>query len=190
MNNHADVLKQCLPPVSYDANAVNLSAELGAVGHQLDIAMATADQLSAEMFPDTVSQTLLDWERVYGLPDPCVTITQTLEQRKAALVSKVSAHGGQSRAYFIGVAEAMSYTGATIDEFAPMTCNDDCNAVLNSEADRFYWQLNLPAATGGLFVMDCDSDCNSALQSWGDEAIECRINKFKPAHSGVIFAYP
>ena len=189
MNHHVDVLKQCFPPVSYDANAVNLSAELVAMGNQLDIALASADQLSAEMFPDTVSQTLLDWERVYGLPDPCVTIVQTSGQRKAALVSKVNAHGGQSRAYFIGVAEAIGYVGATIDEFAPANCNDNCNSVLNSDADRFTWQLNLPFTTGGVFIANCNGSCNDALQSWGDEALECRINKFKPAHTNVIFTY-
>lgn len=190
MSGHADFLKHCLPPVSYDANAVNLTTELNAVAKQLDTALVTADNLSTEMFADTTVQALLDWERVYGLPDPCVTIAQTIEQRRAALVSKVAALGGQSRAYFIGIAISMGYPDATIDEFQQMNCNSDCNAALNSEADTFYWQLNLPQSTGGVFYMDCNSDCNSALQSWGDEAIECRINKLKPAHTTALFAYP
>ncbi|MGZ4959338.1 MAG: YmfQ family protein [Methylomonas sp.] len=187
---HVDVLMQLLPPVSYDATSPVLGVELSAVGNQLDLAMANADQLRSEMYPDTCSVTLLDWERNYGLPDPCVTIQQTVDQRKAALISKVNAQSGQSRAYFIALSEAMGYPGATIDEFAPMTCSDDCNSSLYSDADRFVWQINLPAATGGVFVATCNSDCNSSLQSWGDEAIECRINKFKPAHTSVIFAYP
>jgi len=119
-----------------------------------------------------------------------VTIEQSLEQRRAALLSKLTMTGSQSRTYFIGLAAAMGYPAASIDEFFMLTCNDDCNGALNSQADVFTWQLNLPNATAGLFVMDCDSDCNSALQSWGDEAIECRINRFKPAHTSVIFAYP
>jgi uncharacterized protein YmfQ (DUF2313 family) len=143
-----------------------------------------------EADPRATIELLTDWERVAGLPDPCVTIEQTIEQRRSALASKLTMIGGQSRAYFIGIAEAMVYPGATIDEYWPMTCNDTCNESLYSEADKFAWTLNLPASTGGLFVMDCDSDCNSALQSWGDEAVECRINKFKPAHTSVIFAYP
>lgn len=190
MSQHVDVLKQLLPPVSYDRNAPNLSVELAAVGAQLDDAQASSDTLLNEMFPDTCTLTLLDWERVYGLPDPCVTIEQSIDQRRAALVSKYGAVGGQSRAYFIVVANAMGYPDATIEEFTPLTCNDDCNGVLNSEDDRFAWQLNLPAETGGVFVATCNSDCNSPLQSWGDEAIECRINKLKPAHTSVIFAYP
>jgi uncharacterized protein YmfQ (DUF2313 family) len=147
------------------------------------------DQLLNEADPRTTLELLTEWERVAGLPDPCVTIDQSIDQRRAALVSKLTATGGQSRAYFIALAESIGYVGATIDEYAPMTCNDNCDDWLYSEADLFCWQLNLPGSTGGLFVMDCDSDCNSALQSWGDEAIECRVNKFKPAHTNVIFAY-
>jgi len=142
-----------------------------------------------EADPRTTAELLPDWERVAGLPDVCVTIDQTTEQRRAALVSKLTMVGGQSRSYFIGIAESMGYTGATIDEFAPMTCNDNCNSALYSEADKFVWQLNLPFLTGGVFVMTCNDNCNTALQSWGDEALECRINKFKPAHTSVLFAY-
>lgn len=147
------------------------------------------EDLVNEADPRTTTEVLPDWERVAGLPDPCVTIDQTIEQRRSALVSKLTMTGGQSRAYFIGIAESMGYVGATIDEFAMMTCNDDCNSELNSIADLFAWRLNLPFSTGGVFVMDCESDCNSALQSWGDEALECRVNKFKPAHTSVLFAY-
>lgn len=150
---------------------------------------ARADALVVEADPRTTTELLFDYERIFELPDTCVTIDQTIEQRRVALHSKIISSGGQSRAYFIGIAEAMGYPGATIDEYAPMTCNDDCNDALYSDADRFAWTLNLPASTGGVFVMDCNSDCNSALQSWGDEALECRINKFKPAHTSVIFAY-
>lgn len=147
------------------------------------------DDLAEEADPRTTSELLLDWERVAGLPDPCVTISQTIEQRRSALASKLTYAGGQSRAYFIGLAEGMGYPGATIDEFALMTCNDDCNDSLYSIADLFTWRLNLSGATGGVFLMTCNSDCNGALQSWGNEALECRVNKFKPAHTAALFAY-
>jgi len=147
------------------------------------------DELVNAADPRTTVELLPDYERVFGLPDLCVTIEQTVEQRRAALLSKITERGGQSRAYFIALAASLGYAGATIDEFRPMTCNDDCNSALNGAADMFVWQLNLPGSTGGVFLMDCNSDCNSALQSWGDEALECRINQLKPAHTSVLFAY-
>lgn len=186
---HADVLKLCLPPVSYDPTDPILVAELEAEGKQLDAAQQSADQLLAEMHPSTATVSLPDWERVYGLPDPCVTIAHSIDQRRAALNSKANAKGGQSIAYFVGLAAIMGYPGATVDEFPMATCNSDCNAELNSEDDGFFWRLNLPAATGGVFQATCNSDCNSPLQSWGDEALECRIRKLRPAHTTVLFAY-
>lgn len=142
-----------------------------------------------EADPRTTQELLTDWERVAGLPDPCVTIDQSNAQRQVALASKLTMIGGQSRAYFIGIAEAMGYPGATIDEYLPANCNGNCNDALNSEDDKYAWTLNLPFSTGGVFIANCNGNCNDALQSWGDEALECRINKYKPAHTSVIFAY-
>lgn len=144
--------------------------------------------LATEADPRTTAELLADWERVAALPDVCVTITQTIEQRRAALVSKLIKTGGQSRAYFIELATALGYPSVTIDEFLMMNCNDDCNDSLIGLPDLFAWRVNLPL-TGGVFVMTCESNCNSSLQSWGNEAVECRINRLKPAHTNVLFAY-
>lgn len=148
-----------------------------------------AQDLLNEADPRTTSELLADWERVAGLPDPCVTVDTNVDQRRAALVAKLTSLGGQSRQYFIDLAVSFGYSGVTIDEYRPMNCTDDCNDALVSQADRFVWTINLPS-TSGVFVMNCDSACNSALQAWGDQAIECRINRYKPGQTTVIFAYP
>lgn len=147
-----------------------------------------ADDLIEEADPRTTHELLPDWERVAGLPDPCAPAEQTIAQRQAALTGKLTLVGDQSRQYFIDIATALGYVGATIDEYRPMTCNDDCNDALWSEGDRFAWQINLPY-TGGTFIANCNSDCNAPLQAWGDTAVECRINRYKPAHTTAIFAY-
>jgi uncharacterized protein YmfQ (DUF2313 family) len=149
---------------------------------------ARADDLIRESDPRTTSELIEDWERVADLPDQCVTVAQTLEQRRVSLTSKLTMQGGQSKKYFINLAASMGYADATIDEYRPMNCNDDCNDALYSADDRYFWTINLPS-TSGIFVMNCNSTCNDALQAWGDEAIECRINKYKPAHTTAIFAY-
>ncbi|TFW71409.1 hypothetical protein C3Y98_04705 [Methylotenera oryzisoli] len=158
------------------------SAELARVDARIEALINEAD-------PRVTSELLADWEALAGLPDPCVTVDQTVDQRRLALVSKLTNLGGQSRQYFINLATSMGYADATIDEYKPMNCNDNCNDALYSDNDRFYWTMNLPS-DGGIFIANCQSPCDSPLQSWGDEAIECRINKYKPAHTTVIFAYP
>lgn len=186
---HADLLRRLLPPVSVDPTGAEISVELEAEGNALDAALANADQLLLEADPRTCSLMLADWERTYDLPDPCVHVAQTVDQRRAALVSLVTMQGSQSRQFYIDLAAAMGYAGATIDEYGPMTCNDNCNDALWSEVDRYVWQLNLPYASGGVFVMNSNSACDSPLATWGDQAIECRVNRFKPAHTTAVFAY-
>lgn len=146
------------------------------------------DGVFNEFDPRTTSELISDWERVAALPDPCVTSDQSIEQRRAALVSKLIAQGGQSRQYFIDMAGSMGYPAATVDEYSQMVCDEDCDAALWSAPDEFVWQINLPS-DGAVFEMDCESSCDDALMIWGDEAIECRINRYKPAHTTVIFAY-
>jgi uncharacterized protein YmfQ (DUF2313 family) len=146
------------------------------------------DDLIDEADPRTTLEMLPDWERLAGLPDPCVTSEQTVEQRQSALVSKLTMQGGQSRAYYIQTAEDLGYPAATIEEYFPFTCESYCDEFLNSIADRHTWTIFLPS-DGGFEVMTCESPCDSFLQSFGDEVIECRINQYKPAHTKVLFAY-
>ncbi|HSH72333.1 MAG TPA: putative phage tail protein [Methylophilaceae bacterium] len=150
---------------------------------------ARADDLVDEADPRTTSELLPDWERVVGLPDPCVTVNQSVDQRRAALVSKLTSIGGQSRQYFLDLAFSLGYIGSSIEEYRPFNCTDDCNDALYSELDRFVWTLFLPS-NSGIYIMNCNSACNSPLQAWGDEVIECRVNRYKPAHTKAIFAYP
>lgn len=149
---------------------------------------ARIEDLINDADPRTTSELLLSYERVAGLPDECVTTSQSHQQRISALVTKLQTLGGQSRQYFIDMAADLDYPDATIDEFYPMRCDDPCDSVLNSVADRYWWRINLPS-DGATYVMKCDDPCDSPLQSWGEEVIECRIEQYKPAHTNVIFAY-
>lgn len=149
------------------------------------------DDLIEEADPRTTSELLSDWEEVAGLPDPCVVAsgaTQTKEQRRAALVAKLTAQGGQSRQFFIDLAAALGFPGATVDEYRPFKCNSKCDDALWTEDDRFAWKINLPS-TGGVFTMNCNSPCDSPLVAWGDSTVECRIQRLKPGHTTALVAY-
>lgn len=186
---HADLLKLLLPPEAFDPNARGVGGELQAEGAALDEALAQALALLEESDPGAAAALLPDWERVAGLPDPCVgTAPQSTGQRRAALVGRLTMYGGQSAAYYIGLAERYGYPGATVTEFRPATCNSDCNAAVFQEDWRPVWRLNLPQDTG-VFHASCNSNCNDPLQSWGDAALECTVRRFKPADTHVLFSY-
>ncbi|HFV4280401.1 TPA: hypothetical protein ACH9LV_005379, partial [Escherichia coli] len=60
---------------------------------------------------------------------------------------------------------------------------------LNAPEWRYYWQVNMPAATNTTW-MTCGDPCDSALRIWGDTVVECVLNKLCPSHTYVIFKYP
>lgn len=150
---------------------------------------ARARDLLAEADPRTTRELLPEWEATYGLPDLCVGAGQSVQERQAALVARVLAVGGQSRAYFIGVAAGLGYAGATITEFRPFTCGAACTAAVTAPAWWSSWRLNLAAAFT-IRRYSTRSACADPLRSWGDAALECAIRRLNPAHTHVIFAYP
>lgn len=186
---HAELLKLLLPPSSIDPNGPAISIELSAEGKALDDAYYSADQLLEEADPNTTALMLSDWERVYGLPDACVAaagIVQSIQERRAALVAKESFVGGQSPAFFIGLAADLGYT-ITITEYSPHTTEHDSEHPITDDPWRFVWQVNAPLNT--LRDRTSEDDTEMATAVWGNALMECVISRFKPAHTHVIFAY-
>jgi len=128
-----------------------------------------AAQLLSETDPAATAEMLSDWERVVGLPDPCVTTTQTVAERRQALEGRLTSVGGQSRDFFIQLAARLGYT-VTIDEFPSAA------AATAAGTKRTWFRAGSGAA-------------GEPISSWGNEALECQFNRFKPAHTQVLFAY-
>ena len=86
-----------------------------------DVASDAARFLTVESDPRSTIELLPDWERAFGLPDPCVRRMLTIPERRLALINKLTTQGGQSIAYYEGVADALGYT-ISIYEYQPYTC--------------------------------------------------------------------
>lgn len=187
MMNHAELLKLLLPPSSIDPNGQAISAEIGAEGNALDAALSSAIGLLREADPRMAVLLLSDWERVTGLPDACLAgAAQSTAERRAAVVTRITALGGQSKAYFIALAERLGYT-VTISEFRPYRVNSQVNAPICGELWTLVWQVNAAINTVRRFTVT--GAVNDPLASWGNAALECAITRLKPAHTKVIFAY-
>jgi len=151
---------------------------------------ARAMRLWEEADPRTADELLDAWERMLGLPDECMAgLALSLLERRRLAHQRLVEQGGQSAAYFMGLATLLGEPGCTVTEFRPMNCNDDCNDALFSDADRFYWRVNIPHAPNNTRAMNCNDDCNDALQLYTPSLIECPLSERKPAHTNVIFAY-
>lgn len=172
--------------------------------------------LITEAFPPTSADLLPDWERVLGLPEPCFPVAQTLAERRAAVVEKLQRRpGGQSRAYYIGLAIRLGYhetipsphtlpaevphevgrlNQVRIREFRPFMfgvsrCGDARWAFAPPEM-RFVWVVTVPGERLTWFrfgASQCGVDPHLTIRRAED--LECVLHKYKPAHTNLIFSY-
>ena len=191
---HADYLHQLqalLPPGPAwpKDDTATITQLLASLSQELARVDGRAMQLLEEADPRTTAELFADWERVTGLPDACATAfggDQTLAQRRAALVGRLTTLGGQSAAYFIGLAAALGYA-ITLSEFTEHSVLDDVEHPLYSAAWNFAWQVN--SALNTITDLTVEGSADDPLSAWGNSLLECVINRLAPAHTTVLFSY-
>jgi uncharacterized protein YmfQ (DUF2313 family) len=188
---YRDLLRSLLPTgTAWPTDETSmLSGLVSGLSRSLARTHNRAVDLIDECIPKTSTELLSDWERVCGLPDPCsADAAVTLQARRAAVVAKLSARGGQSRAFFIALADALGYE-ITITEFRPFrTGISKVGDPVCSSEWWFVWRVNAPEVTIRSFKVG-QSAVGEPLRSWGNQTLECAISQRKPAHTLVQFAY-
>jgi uncharacterized protein YmfQ (DUF2313 family) len=141
-----------------------------------------------ESDPFHTIELLPDWETDYGLPDPCTPLNPTIDQRRRALLAKIAEKGGQSRAYYIGVAAALGFT-VTITEFNTFRLGvSHFGDLLCGPGWQFVWQVNAPAITVEYFRFGI-SAFGEPFWTVDNTELECRLRAIMPAHTILNFAY-
>jgi uncharacterized protein YmfQ (DUF2313 family) len=159
-----------------------------------------ADLLERESDPRKTVELLPDWERAWGLPDPCFPKATTIGERQRMLVLYMTWLGGQSRQYFT---DLMAWVGFTINikEFAPFMCgisqvgdtrpksdpNQHFRWYIGPPEQRFYWTVEVlepaiiwfRASSGQAGV---DPHCRVGIP---DDAI-CLLERWKPSHTDIV----
>lgn len=165
-----------------------LSGLLAAEANALELAQLSGHQTYERIWPDS-GASLIEYERVLGLPDSCVmNEPQTVRQRIAAVMGKLNGVVGQSKAFYIQLAASLGYE-ITITEFRP------ARAGIARAGDAIYgdgwtsaWMVNsgevsiFPARAG-------ITGAGEALAVWGNKQLECRLSAMQPAHTILIFSY-
>ncbi len=190
-DQYREQLKALLPPGrAFPRERGNtLDSLTDAMAQELARIDVRADRLTFEAVPSSTSEMLADWERVAGLPDSCSgLLSDTQQGRRNDLVSKLVSRGGQSIAYFKSIALALGFE-IEIDEFRPFRAG---HAVAGDPLTNgqwvFVWRVRAPEVTVTSFRAGSGA-AGEPLATWGNAGLECRILRYKPAHTRVIFAY-
>jgi uncharacterized protein YmfQ (DUF2313 family) len=185
--------------------------------------------LEVESDPRMTIELLPDWERNWGLPDPCYKAPLTIYERQVALVMRMTIQGAQSREFFIQVAAQIGYT-IGITEYRVWTVGidgcGDCrvygdlppdpmrdqwgrpyldargghledgelsawpNYGIGPPSNNYYWTVHVDQAKLVWFRVSsgqCGVDPHLRIGVFDD--LECLLNRWKPAHTEIIFDY-
>jgi uncharacterized protein YmfQ (DUF2313 family) len=128
---------------------------------------ARANNLLVVAFPATVDDMLPEWNETLGLPGLTGYTGSDLAQQQAQVVAALTDSGGQSAAYFIGLAQKLGIPIA-INGYRPYRVNDHVNDPMYGQPWAHAWLVKV--------LTDASHDVLVVL-----------FDLYKPAHTTVLF---
>jgi len=170
-------LRQLLPPgPAFDlALQPDWAQIVAALAPELARVDGNGEALLLEMNPATATALLPYWEGYLGLPDVCtVPGSQTIEERRQAVIDKLTATGAPQLSYYRKLGSQLSIA-VEIEEFRPARVG------LTSVGDFLYgagwpwsWIASVPANTYG---------------SEAAASLNCRLQRDAPEYTDVVLGF-
>lgn len=187
--DYSDALSKLLPPGdAWRAAGQPLGDVLDGLAAEMARLDARALFLVDEADPGKTIELLDDWERVLGLPDPCLTVEQSDSERRTSARTRYTLVGGQTASFYIALAAGLGYS-ATVEDFPSAAAADAAGVTYTGDGWAYTWRVNVVASTAIRSFRVGLSSVGDPLRSWGVEALECLIKRYAPAHTIVLFAY-
>lgn len=176
-DDYREQLQQLFPPgPAFDAELqLDVAQLVDGSAPELARVDAAGEQLTLEQNPATVTWLLPDWEAYLGLPDACtVPGSQTLEERRQAVINKLTATGAPQRSYYLRLAEQAGVE-AEIAEFRPPRVGSALTGdFLYGDGWPWSWQVQAPLGRFGT---------NEAA------ALDCRLQLEAPEYTDVRMGF-
>jgi uncharacterized protein YmfQ (DUF2313 family) len=161
---------------------------LAAFAPSFQRASTAALDLIADAFPETTVDFIPEWQAALGLPDPCAGPAPTIVQQRQQIVARLTDSGGQSRSYFISLAQRLGYT-ISISNDAPFRCGQSaCGQHLGTQDWFFNWIVSAPLYTINPFLAG-QSTAGDPLSTNGNGVLICEIQERQPAHTVLNFNF-
>ena len=164
-----------------------------------------ADLLETESDPRKTVELLPDWERNWGLPDPCFPAATSISERQHLLVMIMTLLGGQSRAFFQQISHWTGYT-ISVKEWAPFMVGVSEVGDTRYEYDqtgyyrwylgppeqRFYWSVAADTALiewfrCGMLFSQCGIHPHVKIVT--QSPVDCLLQRWRPAHTELVYDY-
>lgn len=146
------------------------------------------NDLIGQIFPCSTTELVPEWEATLGLPDPCTGPLPTQQQRAQAVCGKFTARGGQSIEYFIHLAASLGFQ-VEIETYTPFYASRQrAGDPVNDEKWAYVWRV-IAEPTQVLYFRASESTAGEPLATWGNQLLECAVERYKPAHTQINFSY-
>ncbi|UQV24072.1 YmfQ family protein [Vibrio sp. J383] len=135
-----------------------------------------ANNLLLEMRPETLYQTLAEWEEYLGLPECVAEPNSNFEYRRLAVIEKYHRKGGLQAWNIQKLAEDLGFT-VQVDETFPHHCLRSCIYPLWEQKYRYILRVTVYGIPGA--YMTCLDDVLTPLITSDAGVIECTLNRYK-----------
>jgi len=170
-------LRQLLPPgPAFDlALQPDWAQIVAALAPELARVNGNGEALMLEMNPATATVLLPYWEGYLGLPDVCtVPGSQTLEERRQAVIDKLTATGAPQLSYYRRLGKQLDIA-VEIEEFRPARVGStNVGDFLYGAAWPWSWIASAP------------------VEAYGTEAaatLDCRLQRDAPEYTDVVLGF-
>lgn len=189
----ANILKQLLPEGELWDGL--LAGNIGSLVEALADEFSNADLYIREAIIDFIlirtEQVLAWWETLLGLPDACdclIAIGLTFDQRRAAVLDKLSARQTVTRAGLIIRAHKIGYEIGIL-ECKPWRCGiSSVQEPLYDDEWSHTFYVTVPEVSV-TWARAGSARAGDRIRTWGNERLECWINRVKQSHTTALFSY-
>jgi len=140
-----------------------------------------------EYNPKTTTKMIEEWEQFVGIPDNCIPVASTIEQRRLNVLLKLAGINATTEKQFKNVASILGYNIEVSNGVSTSTFPLTLPFLLISEASApFTIVITLPSS---IQLNGFALTFPFTLTSQQPAILDCLFNKLKPANTQLFFRY-